>query len=62
MKLQQQLPDAMREHLVEMIGIGALVLFGVVMVFFGWLKFRDRNNPKRTHPEPKSRRKRKRRQ
>ena len=45
MKLQQQPADALRDHLVEIIGIGSLVLFGVIMVFFGWLKYKDRNNP-----------------
>lgn len=44
---QQQLPDPIRDHLIEVIGIGSLVLVGVVMVFFGCLKYKDRNNPAR---------------
>ena len=61
MKLQQQPADAIHDHLVEVIGIGGLVLFGVIMVFFGWLKYKDRNNPAGTKPrkrsKPKARRK-----
>lgn len=57
MKLQQQATDAARDHLIEMIGIGALVMFGVIMLFFGWLKYKDRNRP----PRPKTRKSAKRR-
>jgi heme/copper-type cytochrome/quinol oxidase subunit 2 len=57
MKLQQQPTDAIRDRLVETIGIGALVLFGVIMVFFGWLKYRDRNNPTKTKPRKRSKNK-----
>jgi len=45
MKLQQQLPDPIRGQLIEVVGIGSLVFFGLLMVFFGWLKYKDRNNP-----------------
>ena len=44
---KQQLPDPIRDHLIEVIGIGSLIFFGVVMVFFGWLRYKDRNNPAR---------------
>jgi hypothetical protein len=62
MKLQQQLAEAIRGQVIEMIAIGGLVLFGVIMVFFGWLKYRDRNKPTRTKPvapRPKRRTRRK---
>ena len=36
MKLQQQPAEALHDHLVEVVGIGGLVLFGVMMVFLGW--------------------------
>jgi hypothetical protein len=45
MKLQQQLPDSIHGQLIEVMGIGSLVLFGLIMVFLGWLKYKDRNNP-----------------
>ena len=45
MRQQRQLPDPLRDHLIEVIGIGSLVFFGMVMVFFGWLRYKDRNNP-----------------
>ena len=61
MKLQQQPAEALHDHLVEVVGIGGLVLFGVMMVFFGWLKYKDRNNSARTKPrkgsKPKAKRK-----
>ncbi|MFC5510432.1 hypothetical protein ACFPOU_04725 [Massilia jejuensis] len=61
MKLQQQPTEALHDHLVEVVGIGGLVLFGVMMVFFGWLKYKDRNNSARTKPrkgsKPKAKRK-----
>lgn len=60
MKLEQQPPEAIRDQLVEMIGIGGLVLFGVIMVFFGWLKYRDRNKHTKTKLQPGPRRKTKR--
>ncbi len=50
MKLQQQPAEALHDHLVEVVGIGGLVLFGVIMVFLGWLKYKDRNNSARTKP------------
>jgi hypothetical protein len=45
MKLQQQLPDSIHAQLIEVMGISSLVFFGLIMVFFGWLKYKDRNNP-----------------
>lgn len=45
MKLQQQLPDPIRGQIIELVGIGSLVFFGLMMVFLGWLKYKDRNNP-----------------
>lgn len=57
MKLRQQLPEAISGQVIEMIAIGGLVLFGVIMVFFGWLKYRDRTKPTRTYPEPQKKRK-----
>jgi len=61
MSLKQQSADAVHAHLITMFGIGALVLFGVIMLFLGWLKYRDRNNPPKTktHKSIKTRRKRK---
>jgi len=44
MKLQQQLPDPIRGQIIELVGIGSLVFFGLMMVFLGWLKYKDRNN------------------
>jgi len=57
MKLQQPPVDAIHDRLFEVIGIGGLVLFGVVMVFFGWLKYKDRNNPPKTKARKRSKRK-----
>lgn len=61
MKLQQQPAEAVHDHLFEVIGIGGLVSFGVIMVFLGWLKYKDRDNSARTRPrkrtKPKPRRK-----
>jgi len=61
MKLQQQATDAARDHLIVMIGIGALVMFGVIMPFFGWLKYKNRNRPPgaKTRKSAKRRAKRK---
>ena len=60
MKRQQQPPDVFRDQLVEVIGIGTLVFFGLVMLFFGWLRYKDRNNPTRTKPQQRPQRKAKR--
>lgn len=49
MELSQQQEEQLHDHLFEVLGIGGLVLFGVVMVFLGWLKYKNRNN----HPAPK---------
>lgn len=57
MKLEQQLIDPIRDHLIEVVGIGSLVLFGVLMVFFGWLKYKNRNNSAGMKPEKRPRRK-----
>ena len=59
MKLQQQPIDAIHDQLVEVIGIGALALFGVLMVFFGWLKYEDRKNSEGTKPSRRVKRKKK---
>ena len=61
MSLEQQAADAAHAHLITMFGIAALVLFGVVMLFLGWLKYKDRNNPAKTktHKSKKTKRKRK---
>lgn len=56
MKLEQQAADPIRDHLIEVVGIGSLVLFGVLMVFFGWLKYKDRNKPAGTKPRKGPRR------
>jgi hypothetical protein len=54
MRLPQQHTEAIRNQLIEVIGIGALVLFGVIMVFLGWLKYKDRNKPAKTKPRQRS--------
>jgi hypothetical protein len=41
MKLQQQLPDPIRGQLIEVVGISSLIFFGLMMVFFGWLKEKE---------------------
>jgi hypothetical protein len=41
--VQQQPTDSVREQVIEVTAIGALVFFGAFMVFLGWLKYRDRN-------------------
>lgn len=56
MKLEQQPVDPIRDHLIEVIGIGSLVLFGVLMVFLGWLKYKDRNKPAETKPKKRPKR------
>lgn len=43
MRLPQQAPEPLHENLFEVFGIIGLALFGMVMVFLGWLKYRDRN-------------------
>jgi hypothetical protein len=35
----------LHENLFEVFGIIGLAIFGMVMVFLGWLKYRDRNKP-----------------
>lgn len=45
--VQQQPSGSAREQIIEVSFIGALVLFGVVMVFLGWLKYRDRKKQAR---------------
>ena len=45
MKLPNASGDAAYDHLLAMIGIGGLVMFGIIMLFLGWLKFKDRNTP-----------------
>lgn len=61
MNVEQQSASEAHAHLIAMFGIGALVLFGVIMLFLGWLKYKDRNNPPKTkiHKSIKTRRKRK---
>jgi hypothetical protein len=56
MKLSQLQEEQLHDHLVEVIGIGGLILFGVVMVFLGWLKYKHRNNPPamKTRQRPKA--------
>ena len=57
MKLEQQPADPIRDHLIEVVGVGSVVLFGVLMVFFGWLKYKNRNNPAGTKAKKRPRRK-----
>jgi len=45
MRLPQQVPEPLHESLFEVFGIIGLAIFGMVMVFLGWLKYRDRNKP-----------------
>jgi hypothetical protein len=61
MKLSQLQEEQLHDHLVEVMGIGGLV--GVVMVFLGWLKYKQRNNPPamKTRQRPKAKVKAKRR-
>lgn len=61
MNVEQQTADTAHVHLITMFGIGALVLFAVIMLFLSWLKYKDRNNPAKTktHKSIKTRRKRK---
>lgn len=61
MKLSQQQEEQLHDHLFELMGIGGLVLFGVVMVFLGWLKYKNRNNPPTTKPHQRSKSRKKRR-
>jgi hypothetical protein len=60
MKLSQLQEEQLHDHLVEVMGIGGLVLFGVVMVFLGWLKYKNRNNRPviKTQKRPKAKAKR----
>lgn len=60
MKLQQQPVEAVHDQLLEVFGIGSLVSFGVIKVFFGWLKYKDRHNSARTKPRKRSKPKAKR--
>jgi len=60
MKLSQQQQDQLHDHLFVVVGIGGLVLFGVVMVFLGWLKYKSRNNLPTTKPQKRSKSKEKR--
>lgn len=61
MKLSQQQEDQLHDHLFELMGIGGLVFFGVVMVFLGWLKYKNRNTPPTTKPQQRSKSRKKRR-
>ncbi len=45
--VQQQASGVAREQVIEVSAIGALLFFGVVMVFLGGLKYRDRKNKPR---------------
>ncbi|MDK6076285.1 MULTISPECIES: hypothetical protein [Massilia] len=45
MRLPQQPPEPLHENLFEVFGIIGLALAGMIMVFLGWLKYRDRNKP-----------------
>lgn len=56
MKLQQQPVDPIRDHLIEILGIGGMVLFGVIMVFLGWLKYKKRKKPAGTTLEKRPKR------
>lgn len=60
MELQQQPVDAIHDRLVEMFGIGALILFGVISLFLGWLKYKSRNNPAKASPRKRTTRRKKR--
>ena len=42
MRLPQQAPEPLHENLFEVFGIIGLALAGMIMVFLGWLKYRDR--------------------
>lgn len=41
--LQQQPTEAVPDQVIEVTTIGALVFFAIVMVFIGYVKYRDRN-------------------
>ena len=45
MRVPQQPAEAIQDQLIALNTIAGLVLVGVVLVFLGWLKYKDRNNP-----------------
>jgi len=45
MRLPTQPQQPLHENLFEVFGIIGLTIFGIIMVFLGWLKYRDRNKP-----------------
>jgi hypothetical protein len=55
-----QLPIESLDQVSKLFGIAALVLFGVVMLFLGWLKYKDRDSPKVNTPQKRTKRKAKR--
>jgi hypothetical protein len=55
-----QLPIESLDQVSKLFGIAALVLFGCVMLFLGWLKYKDRDSPKVNTPRKRAKRKAKR--
>lgn len=55
MKISQQ-PVESLDQVSELFGIAGLVLFGVIMVFLGWLKYKDRGNVKTGNPRKRTKR------
>ena len=45
MALQQQVPELLRDHVAGVIVVGVLVVFGVLMVYLGWLRYRKLKEP-----------------
>ena len=59
-EIQQQPREVLRGELIELTAITSLVFFGLVMLFLGWLKYRDRKRPGQKKPGTRSIRKGKR--
>lgn len=53
---QQQPRVTMPDGVLDVVGITGLVFFGLIMIFLGWLKYKDRNKPGKREPEKKARR------
>jgi hypothetical protein len=46
----QRPAEAIQDQLLELNTIALLILFGVVMVFLGWLRYKNRNSSGKTKP------------
>jgi hypothetical protein len=55
-----QLPIESLDQVSKLFGIAALVLFGLVMLFLGWLKYKDSDSPKVNTSHKRTKRKAKR--